>query len=212
MKKLILTVGIPRCGKSTWAKQQGFPVVNPDSIRLALHGQAFIPEAEPMVCTMARYMVESLFLAGHDVVILDATNVTAKRRAQWKSEKWDVFVMKIPFDLNTCITRAGDNQDLVATIYRMAQQFQPVNYEVEGLQKWDTPTPRNHGTWTVSSFNGVYLNLTAAVVSADNVYLAKALLEKELAEKGLKQDIPLDKFLPMPTQTRKVRILVDGDY
>lgn len=49
-------------------------------------------------------------------------------------------------------------------------------------------------------------------MSADNVYLAKALLEKELAEKGLKQDIPLDKFLPMPTQTRKVRILVDGDY
>lgn len=45
MKKLILTIGLPRSGKSTWAKQQGCPVVNPDSIRLALHGKAYIQEA-----------------------------------------------------------------------------------------------------------------------------------------------------------------------
>lgn len=212
MKKLILTVGIPRCGKSTWAMQQGFPVVNHDSIHLALHGQVFLPEAEPMVWTMARYMVESLFISGHDTVILDATNITAERRAQWKSKKWVTFIKEFDFDRDTCIYRAGSDTGRVDAIKRMVKQFEPVDYSLEGFQRWDTPTPNHHGVWTVASFEGVYLGLTAAVVSADNVYLAKSLLEKELAEKGLAQDIPLDQFLPMPTQTRKVRILVDGDY
>lgn len=70
MVRLLVTVGLPRSGKSTWAKQQGAPVVNPDAIRLALHGQAFLQEAEPLVWVMAKYMVEALFLAGHSTVIL----------------------------------------------------------------------------------------------------------------------------------------------
>jgi predicted kinase len=36
MQQLILTVGLPRSGKTTWAKQQGVPMVNRDAIRLAL--------------------------------------------------------------------------------------------------------------------------------------------------------------------------------
>ncbi len=33
MNRLILTVGLPRSGKTTWALEQGWPIVNPDSIR-----------------------------------------------------------------------------------------------------------------------------------------------------------------------------------
>ena len=35
---LIVMVGLPRSGKTTWARKQGYPIVNPDSIRLAFHG------------------------------------------------------------------------------------------------------------------------------------------------------------------------------
>src|SRR5690554_6874569 len=31
---LICTVGLPRSGKTTWARKQSYPIVNPDSIRL----------------------------------------------------------------------------------------------------------------------------------------------------------------------------------
>ena len=72
MKVLILTVGLPRSGKSTWAKKQGYPIINPDSIRLALHGEHFIEDAEPMVWTIAMYMTKALFLAGHNKIIIDA--------------------------------------------------------------------------------------------------------------------------------------------
>ena len=77
---LTLTVGLPQSGKSTWAMQQGVPVVNPDSIRLAIHGQPFIGDAEPFVWATARTMVNAMFIAGHQHVILDATNTTRKRR------------------------------------------------------------------------------------------------------------------------------------
>ena len=91
MKKLILTVGLPRSGKTTWAKKMNFPIVNPDSIRLALHGNQFITEAEPMVWEIAKYMVKSLFLAGHNTVILDATNTTVKKRKEWLSKEYDCY-------------------------------------------------------------------------------------------------------------------------
>lgn len=87
-KTLIMTVGLPRSGKSTWAMQQGHPVVCPDAIRMALYGQPFIKEAESIVWATAKLMVAALFEAGHDTVILDGTNLTSKYRDEWKDERW----------------------------------------------------------------------------------------------------------------------------
>ncbi len=52
MKKLICTVGLPRSGKSTWCKTQSYPIVNKDSIRLALHGQRYLQDAEKEIRAM----------------------------------------------------------------------------------------------------------------------------------------------------------------
>lgn len=120
-KTLILTVGLPRSGKSTWAKDQGIPVVNPDAIRLALHGQAFIQQTEPFVWLMAKYMVQSLFLAGHDKVILDACNGTRKRRDEWRSRAWDLKFQVFDTPKEVCIERAkeGGREDLIPVIEYM---------------------------------------------------------------------------------------------
>lgn len=138
MKTLILTVGLPRSGKTTWSRKQGFPIVNPDSIRLALHGERFLPSAEPMVWTIARYMVQALFLAGHEMVILDATNTTKKRREEWYSKTWAVKYAMFQTSKAECLRRcaAGEptdefvtrlaRMDLVPVIERMAAQFEPL--------------------------------------------------------------------------------------
>lgn len=137
-RKLIVLCGLPRSGKSTWAKASGHPVVNPDAIRLALHGKAFNNAAEPMVWAMAQYMVRSLFLAGHDTVVVDATNTTEKRREMWKASNIDVGpVGEVEVELKVfetspavCKERAhiGDRDDLIPVIDRMAAQ-------------WDLPKP-----------------------------------------------------------------------
>lgn len=124
MNILMMTIGLPRSGKSTWAKQQNIPIVNPDSIRLALHGQRFLPEAEQMVWAMAKYMVKSLFLAGHNTVILDATNITKSRRDEWKSKHWVRSFIEIDASAEECLERAIDDIDIQPIIKKMSADYE----------------------------------------------------------------------------------------
>jgi len=141
MPTLILAVGLPQSGKSTWCRQQGHPIVNPDSIRLAMHGKPFIAEAESFVWAVAKCMVKALFLAGHETVVLDATNTTRKRRDEWKSSKWTREYFEFERDPVLCKARAevtcGDAEHLaglIAAIDRMNAQYEPVA-EDEGMSR-----------------------------------------------------------------------------
>lgn len=128
-KKLIITVGLPRSGKTTWARRQPHPIVNPDSIRLALHGQVFVAKAEPWVWATAYAMTEALFLAGHETVVVDATNTTPGRRQEWIERFPSVEIVFQVFDeaKEVCIERArrSGREDLVPVIERMAVQWVP---------------------------------------------------------------------------------------
>lgn len=126
--RLICMMGLPRAGKSTIVKTLGFPIVNGDSIRLALHGQRFQPEAEDMVHAIAKIMVRALFLAGHPCVVVDETNTTRKRRDFWKSEAWTTEFFHIQTDREECIRRAELNNDpvIIPVIHKMADQFEPL--------------------------------------------------------------------------------------
>ena len=130
---LILTIGLPRSGKSTWARQQNLPIVNPDSIRLALHGQRFQSLAEPMVWAIATIMVRALFLAGHYKIIVDATHMTKKRREFWKDKGWRCVLKPIETSKEICLKRAESEGDLeiIPVIERMAMQYEPLT-EDEG--------------------------------------------------------------------------------
>lgn len=128
MNTLILTVGLPRSGKSTWAKEQGCPIVNPDSIRLSLYGCRYFAGGEKFVWAIARTMVEALFLAGHDKVIVDATNTTVKRRAEWKGD-WTLGVELFSASVFECIGRAKTDGDyaIIPIIERMGEQWEPID-------------------------------------------------------------------------------------
>lgn len=132
-KILICLVGLPRSGKSTWARAQGHPIVNPDAIRLALHGQRFFPPAEPMVWAVAHMMVRALFEAGHEIVILDACNVSHKRRDEWRSKDWETRFKIIRTPASICIDRAMERNDyeIIDSITRMADNFEELERDDE---------------------------------------------------------------------------------
>lgn len=127
-RKLIVLVGLPRSGKSTWAREQGLPIVCPDAVRLAVHGERFLAKAESIVWVLVHIMVEALFLAGNDTLIIDATNVTTKRRREWETKFGHMAEIEFKvFDTSpsVCKRRAIDTnqKDLLDVIDRMAAQW-----------------------------------------------------------------------------------------
>lgn len=129
---LIAMVGLPRSGKSTivaeLANLYGAPIVRRDAIRLALHGQRFLTEAEPMVKTFSLYMIKALFLSGHEVVICDETNYSKAARESLKSPDWDVEFYVVPTDPLTCMERAQatGQPDLIPVIKSMYERYEPL--------------------------------------------------------------------------------------
>ena len=126
---LILTIGLPRSGKSTWAKQQRFPIVSKDALRLSIHGERFLPHAELLIDTLATYMVRSLFLAGHTTVIVDECHVTKNRRERWRNNLWLVQYQTFHTSKEECIKRAQMDNDyeIVPVIERMAAEMEAEN-------------------------------------------------------------------------------------
>jgi predicted kinase len=126
--RLVLMVGLPRSGKTTQAQKMPYPIVSPDAIRLALHGQRFAAEAEPHVWAIAKTMVAALFLAGHSVVVLDACNVSRKRRDEWKDARWvrEFYVIDTP--AAECALRAerSGREDVIPIIDRMSKAWEPI--------------------------------------------------------------------------------------
>lgn len=149
---LTLTVGLPRSGKTTWARAQGCPVVCPDEVRIAMHGQRFAASAEPLVWAVVKIMVVALFRAGHAHVILDATNITKKRRDEWLDGMWWTSAHVIDTPKEECIRRAlaeGDTE-IIPVIERMAKQYEPIPEPPK-------PTQPNVGTQTFREFGEIPL-------------------------------------------------------
>lgn len=126
---LILTMGLPYSGKSTWAREQvklGAAIVCPDSIRLAIHGYRFIKSAENYVWTVARTMVDALFHAGHNMVIVDACSISKSHRYRWFSSSWTTRLALFDVSPQTCKFRAiqlGD-QIILPFIEQMSNEWE----------------------------------------------------------------------------------------
>ena len=87
MNKLLILVGIPASGKSTFAKQwveedpKTRVIVNRDSIRRGL-GVYWVPSRENLVSTIEYQMVTIALSQGYSVC-LDSTNLNPKYQQQW---------------------------------------------------------------------------------------------------------------------------------
>jgi hypothetical protein len=125
MSDLLFTVGLPRSGKTTLANklraEEGYVVVNPDSFRLAIHGQRFLASAEPFVWAAVYASVDALMLSGHRVIV-DATNISRERREPWQSRGGYPLVMGTTTE--ECIRRAMFVADgeIIPVIERMARE------------------------------------------------------------------------------------------
>lgn len=136
--QLVITIGLPGSGKSTWAEEQrdGAPdrvrIVNMDDIRSSL-GTRYEDNDEPIVQRIRDYQIDQLLIAGYVVVSSD-TNLSPKTRRRLaqigKTRKAIVSEQSfthVPLDV--CLTRntarwiAGDRKVPNSVIERMYNQF-----------------------------------------------------------------------------------------
>lgn len=154
-KELTLLMGLPYAGKSSWAKRMSrtllAPVVCPDAIRVALHGQRFVPEAEGFVWAQAKLMVRALLMAGNEHVYLDATNLKRQYRDNWADLGVRRRIIHFAASAEECIrraTEAGDTE-IIPVIERMAASIEPVVSE-EGFTELVTYNAQGEYTGTQS--------------------------------------------------------------
>lgn len=151
-KQLFMMVGLPRSGKTRTANflsnKYSAPIVCPDEVRKAIHGEEYIQSAERFVWATVHIMVKALFLAGHNIVILDACNHRRDRRLEFKNELWRRVFYITDTPMNICIERAKGNIRLQHDICYKASLFESVDYtegeclHVEQLYDNDEPTLR----------------------------------------------------------------------
>lgn len=132
MKQLILTIGLPGSGKSTWAREEAalggyIDIVERDQIREELTGDAQNHTREAYVTSVANQRVCNALAAGNSVIVAN-TNLRAKYRRQWAkiAEEYgaayrEVSFLHVPVDV--CIERDAQRPNPVGeeVIRRMHQ-------------------------------------------------------------------------------------------
>lgn len=129
--KLIMMVGLPRSGKSTWIKENktNEVVISADDIRYLVYNQQFWGDGEPLMWSIRGIMLRYLLQQGVDVII-DETNTTKERRKPIlklaKQYGYHVIGNVVECAPETCIERAKMNsqENLLSVIERMTNQFE----------------------------------------------------------------------------------------
>ncbi len=144
--QLYFTVGLPRSGKSTFCKKwlndmylsdRPKVIICGDDFRTALHGHAYIPQAEGQVFAAIDTAARALLLTGFDVII-DETATTEATILRYLKIDIDARPIFMDADSSLCIARAKQDgkEFLVGPILRMKAQLEHL------MKDWDATFAR----------------------------------------------------------------------
>ena len=99
--KVILLVGLPGSGKSTWLAQRGEVAISSDDVRHLLTGDAANQRVNDRVFATVRFLLEQRLAIGMPATYIDATNLTEAERKPYLeiAERHGAQVEAIFFDL-----------------------------------------------------------------------------------------------------------------
>ena len=131
MIRIILLIGLPASGKSTWAAAQGYHPLSSDEVRLLLADDINNQNIHQQVFETLRYLLKQRLALGRPVTCVDATHLTRWERNPYfeiaKGFKCDVEAVFFDVPLEVCLarnrlrTRQVPEEALIA----LAQKLEP---------------------------------------------------------------------------------------
>jgi predicted kinase len=137
---VILAIGLPGSGKSSWFKRNNITPLSSDVLRMLLFDDAQEQRFQDLVFSNLRSMLKARLIARRPLNYVDATNLTPHERHSWiklaKDYGYDVQAVFFDVPVEVCLERNRRRDRLVDEdiMRRMAAKLKPPTFE-EGFSK-----------------------------------------------------------------------------
>jgi len=137
---VVLAIGLPGSGKSSWFKRHNVVPLSSDMVRSLLFDDVREQRFQDLVFSNLRSMLKARLIAKRPMNYVDATNLTPQERQHWiklaKDYNYEVHAVFFDVPLEVCIERHQRRDRVVPenVMRRMAAKLKPPSF-AEGIAK-----------------------------------------------------------------------------
>jgi predicted kinase len=137
---VVLAIGLPGSGKSSWFKRHNVVPLSSDMVRSLLFDDIREQRFQDLVFSNLRSMLKARLIAKRPMNYVDATNLTPQERQHWiklaKDYNYEVHAVFFDVPLEVCVERHQRRDRVVPedVMRRMAAKFKAPSF-AEGFAK-----------------------------------------------------------------------------
>jgi predicted kinase len=137
---VVLAIGLPGSGKTTWFKRRGVTPLSSDMLRSILFDDITEQRYQGLVFSTLRSLLRARLIAKMPWNYVDATNLSAHERRQWikmaKSFGYEAQAVFFDVPLEVCMERNSRRERTVSDeiMRKMAERLRPPSFK-EGFTK-----------------------------------------------------------------------------